>query len=1265
MAKLFFDDIAELLGIGKPKDYQEPVQADDPLGTSDPQFGYRDYTPVERAQEVVTGGLDTAGSVARGLTKGALELPRDIAVLGTTIAQSQGGGGTGYWSGIQRNEPRGIMDMLQQADKSVPSWLPNEQTIERALPEMTPMSRTYAQDASVYNVPEEIGRFAAPIPLLEVGRLNKIGKLPRILEDGMLTDEAVSALGRIPAGMSVKPVDEPQLTTVYHSTDQEFDQFQNRDIGFHTAATPDLAKRATDLLGRSDAKQIPYQIDTAKYVEVSGQSGQWDAEKLANDLAERGVIPRETADNIINKAYDIEDNIDELVPYWDMQDLKNLQGQMVADELKPFGIEGFKYMNEYDVYGDALRFKGHPEFERMAAEMKAQGIEPDWSYITLDPKGLQRADAPKPTPRILDARDPITGRTGFGTTRKDIPPALEPLREPTRQGGFRTQYEGTNIPIDPNFAEQQLAKTDDELLADLRGRTNHASLVGDLQDKYFQEAPLYKADGNKTLVSDRMKWAYKQAEQELLRNHKAELRDRLLLPSQERSSYIGGKPVPRILEDTPKVEKEPPMLRVPAQQARIFNEDGGTGTYSRVEQALLDLKNDPKVTASMTPRQLTKMLEDRGVTKADLQEHGLNLTDYVRKNQHGHDVVDVQKVFDGIEPPQERMGRVILDETGGGDADEMDLRGRQNSGQLGIADFWEHEGQHRMDDWLYDYMNDIERDYSTLGRELSPNTFDRQGSQTDEILEAISDRLKARGEAQTDEEAVIMAYDKLNKAIDGGGDWLSDLDAELGGGIQNKAEETIISREQEFYNENPYIDDNIEFAGEDFDIFGNDDVGYTAHHNGTKIIDDVYSLDELEVRIQNWAMDRGYFGYGTGENAMQWSQYLAGDSDYFEPLEEVVLTYDTGTGRVYNPSHEHYGTDVADGYVVHMRTSSRETADGKSVYHVDEIQSDLHQDARNEGYISQDELNATNDSLDKARARVDEYETKENEVIRELYDSYVEGSYTPDFKRLKEIEPKAKAFFAEVLEAYKGDSHVGTMAMRKNLRDMLTINADPQLDFADLPSSMFRDHPEEFISNLFANRTSLAGKRAEKVKEIARKHFNDPEDKKAIEFYDGYANAQKKVTRLRKDLRKADASYPLKDNRWIKAMVRQAMERAVAKGNFDGITISNPNNPVKAGGAERFMELYKNVYGDRMEKIIKDIGKEYGVTPKKVKLNDPEMQKMGEQWYLPLTKDMIESIRGRGVPLASAAGATPAIFNQIDKERQKDEEKMPRIFRTA
>ena len=1061
MAELFFDKLMGMLGVDTtPQEDQR-----DPLDTSDPQFGYRDYTPAERAQEVLYGSLDTAGSMLRGMGKAAIEAPRDIYALGSAIGKIQ----DRSRNRVEGEPVKTIGQLFTEAYREAPSFLPDEATAERILPEMTPMSRTYSQDASVYNLPEEFGRIAAPLPLLDYARPSQVARLgkaakptPRILDARDPITQNTD--WRVPA---LEPLREPTRHGRYQA------------------------------VGGDDSKR----------------------QMLFND-----EILNQTDEQIIEKL--------KTYPDWDIvwSNARNKVKENMG--LNPYGSETANQKYNIDILTN--------------------------QEIARNQRSFQQQSIIKPTQE----------RMSFMGQRPSY-----------------TAEEGRQILLDEAQRKYQNWKTIGQEMRD-RGQQQAASF--DLPK-----------------LIDRINNA---SDEQIFTTIKVEG----LEPKKS--------PTPRILqEDVPKVEKLPPMLREPAQQARIFNEDGGTGTYSRVEQALLDIKNDPNVPASVTPRSLMQRLEAMGVTKADIEEHGLNLDSITRKNKHGHDVVDIQRVFDEVEPPQDRMSRVILDETGGGDADEMDLSGRRSRGELNIGDFWENEGNHRMDDWLYDYMGDIEGDYRSVGGELSLNTYNQQSSQTDEILEAISDRLKARGEAETDEEALVMAYGRLNEAIDGGGDWLADLDAELGGGIQSKAEEMIAAREIEFYNENPYIDDTIDFAGEEFKIFGNDDVGYRAWHNGNVIVDDVYSIDELEVQIQNWSMDQGYFGHGTGEGAMQWSQYLQGDSDYYTPLEEVILTYDPKSGRTFESSH--YGEDIAEGYVSHMRTTSRETADGESVYHVDEIQSDLHQEGRQSGYSTpenREELLQANTDYDAAQASADRIyvELRDNIDIPDIQAI----SRKLDAGRLDRVEAR----FRDIEMTEEGRNHQRNNTAKFHVLDEITDVADP-------------------------------------LKLLRDEGINDPDLVRYAEAIKAKRDAYSNVKNLERLGSAPDAEYPLKDERWIKAMVRQAMERAVSKGDFAGITFSNPQNQINQW-SDRYAKLYNEVYENKLKSILETIGKEYGVKPKKVKLNDPEMQDAGENWYLPLTPEMTKSIQSRGVPLASAVGTTPMILDRINKER---EDKTPRILRTA
>lgn len=1180
MAKLFFDDIAELLGIGKPKDYQEPVQADDPLGTSDPQFGYRDYTPVERAQEVLYGSLDTAGSMLRGMGKAAIEAPRDIYALGSAIGKIQ----DRSRNRVEGQPVKTIGELFTEAYNEAPSFLPDEATAERALPEMTPMSRTYSQDASVYNLPEEFGRIAAPLPLLDYARpaqIARMGKTPRILEEGLLTDEAVSALGRIPAGMSVKPVDDSGT----------FRNFTEEAVG----------RLETNPMSREVVIEMPIR-DYLKFAREANPEAPENIEKAA------GVSGVEKFDDIPFLSIDeVKDGVAKVTGHEGRHRAKELLAR--GETTMPVRIRSTNIRWGQQTKPDSYDYK--QDFPTQLVGEEGSAALREGSTM---PFPVQRGDygivrKEQPTPRILDARDPITGRTGFGTTRQDIPPALEPLREPTMAARYlHEDYDRTvqmwrndTMSYDDLLAEANSSDAADQLRARATRAVNDRLPQGTDVDTLIESGRMDK------LINDQIV--------EFMRGSKAmgvqkryDPRSSTILPEQD--------PTPAILRDTPKVEKEPPMLREPIEKTGNYP---ATGTYSRLHQALLDIKNDPKVPASMTPRDLSRRLDAMGVTKADLEEHGLNLADYTRMNANGNQVVDIQTIADNVYPPQDRMDRIILE--GGKDAEEMNLE--QNQDLFRTQDYEEYTG--------YDSEGDIENGLSDVAYSISRQDFAGWSDQAKDVHQILKNKYISEG--MTPSDAQMSAIDIMVRAENEGSDnwldWLTDPvrnNGEYDYRLEEQVRDAMEERARESYEQAPVFDDTITFAGEQYSFVGNDDIGYRVFDGqGNQIANDIYSLNEVEVQIQNDAINAGAYGYG-GEGSMKWTTYLQGDSNYYKPLEEVILTYNPKTGDTFESSH--YGSDVADGYVAHLRATSRETADGDSVYHVDEIQSDLHQEGRQGGYKqegAEKAVKAARKALGETNNRLIRYE---NEFINGSEDLWRESN-----RKMYEVITDGES--EQILDEIRG------------------TNLDQNSVYYDKTIATNIAHGRRAGASDYQKK---AGKRAEEALKDA-----DPRYKKLIEMRIEEADRKYDLSEAKENLSKPSGEYPLKDERWIKAMVRQAMERAVAKGNFNGITFSNPQNQINQW-SNRYEKLYNEVYGNKLKSILETIGKEYGVKPRKIKLNDPEMQEAGENWYLPLSKDMMETIKKRGVPLASAVGATPAILDRINKER---EDKTPRILRTA
>ncbi len=183
------------------------------------------------------------------------------------------------------------------------------------------------------------------------------------------------------------------------------------------------------------------------------------------------------------------------------------------------------------------------------------------------------------------------------------------------------------------------------------------------------------------------------------------------------------------------------------------------------------------------------------------------------------------------------------------------------------------------------------------------------------------------------------------------------------------------------YYDNPYREWNNELG---YTIFGNDDVGYSIRSpNGDDITPNrgVYDFETAEGTVQQHAMDNGY----VSEDGTQYHDYqLEGPStnyrehltrldrgksrgDLQQELADVRRAMDDPLDQQeYNAlakrrdeledelsqHHKPYESShwSGDDVVSHSRTQDRVDVEGKDTLHIDELQSDWHQDGAEFGY---------------------------------------------------------------------------------------------------------------------------------------------------------------------------------------------------------------------------------------------------------------------------------------------------------------------------
>jgi len=103
-------------------------------------------------------------------------------------------------------------------------------------------------------------------------------------------------------------------------------------------------------------------------------------------------------------------------------------------------------------------------------------------------------------------------------------------------------------------------------------------------------------------------------------------------------------------------------------------------------------------------------------------------------------------------------------------------------------------------------------------------------------------------------------------------------------------EEIADNMAREEYLDNPYR--TYSDHNEDYEIFGNDDVGYSINTpNGERLGGDIYSLDEAKVQAESHAMEHGYIQHDGGD-----ARFLDYTQDGGENYREILLQNDNFFG---------------------------------------------------------------------------------------------------------------------------------------------------------------------------------------------------------------------------------------------------------------------------------------------------------------------------------------------------------------------------------
>lgn len=271
---------------------------------------------------------------------------------------------------------------------------------------------------------------------------------------------------------------------------------------------------------------------------------------------------------------------------------------------------------------------------------------------------------------------------------------------------------------------------------------------------------------------------------------------------------------------------------------------------------------------------------------------------------------------------------------------------------------------------------------------------------------------------------------------------------------------------------------------------------------------------------------------------------------------------------------------------VHLRSSHRELDDGGFSIHLEELQSDWHQQAQKLGYWSLPNTEKVIEASEIANRAIADKMSKSGSIRTE-------------------VTPMTDGF------------------------DIVIKHVDPKSGI-DLKLGLVESTDDGTKLEFFNDAT-------------LRDYFPDMSSEDVKAMFEEAAKKQMKVH----NMQSAPSDTILKGDEWKLFGLKQAIKRAIDEG-ASGITLPNGEDMIlKEGvmGDSKIENSLRQMYDQKLPSLLKKIGKQYGVKPetRKVYYGDEEV----ERTFLPLTDEMIEKIMNEGMKKYGKQDAPKGILDSL------------------
>jgi hypothetical protein len=191
--------------------------------------------------------------------------------------------------------------------------------------------------------------------------------------------------GSAPLAMKI----EREMTTAFHSTDQEFTVFAFPQIGFHFAANKELAHNAAVMGGRKNPFEIEFKLGLKKPLTVTDPPANgWYGGDVLDRLLTQGVISEKEH----NRSWDMFEKYEDQSNNYEITEatFDKRVSKMIKNLLASKGFDSIKYWNTYDAGYTAQQLENMTRNDKGDYLISGEPIAPDWSYIVFDNKQIER-----------------------------------------------------------------------------------------------------------------------------------------------------------------------------------------------------------------------------------------------------------------------------------------------------------------------------------------------------------------------------------------------------------------------------------------------------------------------------------------------------------------------------------------------------------------------------------------------------------------------------------------------------------------------------------------------------------------------------------------------------------------------------------------------------------------------------------------------------------------------------------------------------------